>query len=302
MQLPLKIFNLTKQYGNFIAVKDINLEVSSGEIFGFLGPNGAGKTTTIRTIMNFLKPTSGNVSVLGLHSVEQSKQIKERVGYLAGDFELYDNLTGMQYLEFIANLRNIPFSNAEKLVDQLNVTTHKKIGSLSRGNKQKVGLASALLHDPDLLILDEPTSGLDPLAQNQFYELLKERAKAGKTSFISSHILSEVEEVCDRVAFMRDGSLVETVNVKEVLKAAKIRVTATLKKGTKAMRLPQFKELEISKQTKTTVEFLASEPVKEIISWLNMQPLQDVTIQHSSLDDIFLKLYGQSNDVQDVHA
>jgi ABC-2 type transport system ATP-binding protein len=294
MKLPLKITGLTKRYGSFIAVKDIDLEVNPGEIFGFLGPNGAGKTTTIRTIMNFLKPSNGSISILGLDSVKDSQAIKSQVGYLAGDFELYDNLTGKQYLEFTANIRGVSHQNIEKMADTLKVTMHKKIGSLSRGNKQKVGLAAALIHDPELLILDEPTSGLDPIAQNLFYDLLIKRSRDGKASFISSHILSEVEEVCDRVAFMRDGELAETVDVKKVLKAAKLRVNVTLKSGTKAMRLPKFRELDIVKQSKSSIEFLTSEPVKDLLAWLNMQPLQDVTIQHSTLDDIFLNLYGKS--------
>lgn len=292
MKSPLEINGLTKRYGNEPAIKDISFAVEPGEVFGFLGPNGAGKTTTIRTIMNFLRPSEGSIRVLGLDSVEHSLAIKAKVGYLAGDFELYDNLTAKQYLEFIANLRGVAWQSVTELSDRLNVTMHKKIAMLSRGNKQKVGLVAALMHDPELLILDEPTSGLDPLVQNQFYEILKEHSKKGKATFISSHILSEVQEVCDRVAFMRSGELIETVNVRKITSGAKKHVVISTKPGTKLMQLPKFKGLEVLSHTVRKVEFKTSEPAKELLSWLNMQPVAEITIQPVNLEDVFLKLYG----------
>lgn len=299
---PLILTNLTKRYGKFTGVSNLSLEVKAGEVFGFLGPNGAGKTTTIRTIMNFLKPTQGEASILGLDSVSQSTKVKARVGYLAGDFALYGNLTGRQYLEFIANVRQTNEAGRQiaSLAKQLEASLDKKLGTLSRGNMQKIALIAALLHDPDLLILDEPTTGLDPLMQNRFYELVKERTKRGKTVFMSSHILSEVQAICDRVAFMRSGELVEIVDINSLRTNRKKEVRLITKKGTKPMQLPSFKELEVLVHTKTELRFVTAERGKELLRWLSVQPADDVTIQNVSLEDTFLKLYSSHLEAKDV--
>lgn len=299
---PLKLNQLTKRYGKERGVEAIDLEIKPGEVFGFLGPNGAGKTTAIRTIMNFLRPSSGSVQVFGLDSVANSTEIKAKVGYLAGDFEMYDNLTGGQYLEFIANLRNTEDSakQIKELSSVLEANLEKKLGTLSRGNMQKIALIAALLHDPDLLILDEPTTGLDPLMQNQFYELVKQRTKRGKTVFMSSHILSEVQLICDRVGFMKEGRLVEIVDINKMRASRKKEVKIRLTKGTKPMKLPSFKHLEVLTHTQTELRFITSETGKELLRWLSIQPADDVTIQDVSLEDMFLRLYGSHEEVAHV--
>lgn len=291
---PLVLKNVTKRYGKYRGVEDLNFEVTAGEVFGFLGPNGAGKTTAIRTIMNFLKPTSGHISVLGLDSVTKSTEIKARVGYLAGDFELYDNLTGQQYLEFIASLRGVKDiqTTINPLAKSLDASLQKKLGTLSRGNMQKIALIAALLHDPDLLILDEPTTGLDPLIQNKFYELVKERVARGKTVFMSSHILSEIQSICDRVAFMKDGTLAEIIDINKLRNSHKKEVRLKNSKGTKPMQLPAFKDLEVITNSKAELCFITSENGKDLLRWLSMQPVEDVTVQDVSLEDMFLKLYA----------
>lgn len=301
-QSPLKLTKLTKRYGKEPGIESINLEVQQGEVFGFLGPNGAGKTTTIRTIMNFLRPSSGSATVFGLDSVKNDTEVKAKVGYLAGDFELYDNLTGLQYLEFIANLRQTKDSDKQitELAKVLEANLGKKLGTLSRGNMQKIALIAALLHDPDLLILDEPTTGLDPLMQNQFYELVKERTKRGKTVFMSSHILSEVQTICDRVGFMKEGRLVEIVDINKLRKSRKKEVRLVTKKGTKPMQLPSFKGLEVITHTTNELRFVSSETGKELLRWLSVQPADDVTIQDVSLEDMFLKLYGSHVEASNV--
>jgi ABC-2 type transport system ATP-binding protein len=294
---PLKLSHVTKRYGHARGIEDVSLNLEPGEVFGFLGPNGAGKTTTIRTIMNFLRPSSGKIEIFGLDSVHGSVATKQRVGFLSGDLPMYDNLTGAQYLAFIANLRGVHDKKTLKtLVDRLDVETTRKIHTLSRGNKQKIGLAAALIHDPDLLILDEPTSGLDPLMQNQFYEIVKEHTKQGKTVFISSHILSEVQTVCDRVGFMRQGKLIETVNVSKLLHDAKNDVWLAMNPHQKVPSLSLFKDVEIVHQTDHEVRFLTSTPTSEIVAWLSKQSIHDVSMQRTSLDDMFLKLYSGDHE------
>jgi len=298
---PLKLVNLTKRYKTARGVENLNIEVRPGEVFGFLGPNGAGKTTTIRTIMNFMKPTSGSISLYGLDSVKDSVRIKQKVGYLAGDFELYDSLTAQQYLDFVAHLHKVTDpTHLRALTKRLNVTMHQKIHTLSRGNKQKIGLVAALLHDPELLVLDEPTSGLDPLMQNQFYEIIAERKRQGKSVFISSHILSEVQEICDRVAFMRDGKLVEIIDVAALLHEARKKISIMIKPGTKLTQLPKFTNLEIQQKTASQLVFSTTQSVKDVLKWLSIQPLDDVVIENTNLDEAFLKLYGDVKGGQHV--
>lgn len=290
---------LTKRYGKYRGIESVSFSVEAGEIYGFLGPNGAGKSTTIRTLMNFQKPTSGQALIFGEDSADHAMQLKSRIGYLAGDFTMYENLTGWQYVSFIAKLRGINENDALPLAERLEIKLHTKIKTLSRGNKQKIGLITAFMHDPELLILDEPTMGLDPLMQKVFYEMLEEHTAKGKTVFMSSHILSEVQQVCSKVAFMKQGCLAEIIDVNKLKKAGKKQITITKQKGSKLMQLPAFKDLEvvINEIAKTT--FITSEPSKSLLRWLSMQPLLDVTIQDIMLDDIFLELYS-SHEIIDV--
>jgi ABC-2 type transport system ATP-binding protein len=300
--VPLQLKKLTKHYGKYQGIEDVDLVIKPGEVFGFLGPNGAGKSTTIRTIMNFLRPSSGSAQVFGLDSVNDSTAIKSRVGYLAGDFEMYENLTGRQYLTFIANLRGEKNSNEQikHFATVLEAQLGKKLGKLSRGNMQKIALIAALLHDPDLLILDEPTTGLDPLMQNQFYELMKERTNRGKTVFMSSHILSEVQTICDRVAFMKEGALVEVIDVNKLRASRKKEVRLVTESTAEAIQVPDFKDLEIITHTKTELRFVTSETGKELLRWMSTQDADDATIQDVSLEDMFLKLYGVHMEEHDV--
>jgi ABC-type multidrug transport system ATPase subunit len=205
---------LTKSYGSHRGIVDVDLAVEEGEIFGFLGPNGAGKTTTIRLLLDLIRPTSGVARVFGIESSADPGAIHRRVGYLPGEFALFDRLTGSQTIEYFANLRGgvDPRYQAE-LVDRFDLDPSRRFREYSKGNKQKVGLVIALQHRPDLLVLDEPTSGLDPLVQQTFFELLRETVHEGRTAFLSSHILGEVEKTCDRVAIIREGRIVRVGRV-----------------------------------------------------------------------------------------
>jgi ABC-2 type transport system ATP-binding protein len=200
---------LTKYYGPRLGVIDVDLAVEQGEVFGFLGPNGAGKTTTIRLLLDLLRPTSGRACVFGLETTAEPVAIHRRVGYLPGEFTLFDRLTGGQTIDYFANLRGgvDPLYQAD-LVARFDLDPSRRFKEYSKGNKQKVGLIVALQHRPDLLILDEPTSGLDPLVQQTFFAHLREVVAEGRTVFLSSHILDEVERTCDRVAIIREGRIV----------------------------------------------------------------------------------------------
>jgi len=200
---------LTKSYGSHRGIIDVDLVVNEGEAFGFLGPNGAGKTTTIRTLLDHIRPTSGQARIFGIVTTEDPVAIHRRIGYLPGEFTLYDKLTGGQTIEYFANLRGgVDQRYQRDLMARLDVDPSRKFREYSKGNKQKIGLIVALQHRPDLLMLDEPTSGLDPLVQQTFYAVIREAKAEGRTVFLSSHILSEVEKTCDRVAIIREGRLV----------------------------------------------------------------------------------------------
>jgi ABC-2 type transport system ATP-binding protein len=214
MAAVIRTEKLTKSYGSHRGIIEVDLEVEKGEVFGFLGPNGAGKTTTIRVLLDLIRPTSGKAYVFGIESSVDPVAIHRRIGYLPGEFALYDRLTGRQTLEYFGNLRGgVDRAYQAQLVERFDLDASRRFREYSKGNKQKVGLVAALQHKPELLLLDEPTAGLDPLVQQTFFELLREQVKDGATVFLSSHILSEVERSCDRVAIIRDGRLAQVDRV-----------------------------------------------------------------------------------------
>ena len=221
--VAIRTEGLTKFYGKSRGVADLHLEVRRGEVFGYLGPNGAGKTTTIRLLLDLIRPTRGGAEVLGLDARRDGVAIRERVGYLPGELALYDRMTGGELLRYLANLRGgVEWGYVESLAGRLECDLSARIKSLSKGNKQKIGLVQAFIHRPELLILDEPTSGLDPLMQHEFHRLVRELAGDGVTFFISSHNLPEVERISDRVGIIREGALV-TVDDIENLKRKALR-------------------------------------------------------------------------------
>jgi len=214
---------LTRFYGKRLGIEDVNLEVNRGEIFGYLGPNGAGKTTTIRTLLDFIRPTRGTATVLGLDTRQNSVGIHRRIGYLPGELAMYDHMTGEDLLRYLGKLRGgLDWTYVEKLAARFECDLKRRIKALSHGNKRKIGLLQAFMNKPELLILDEPTNGLDPLMQHEFYHLLDETRKEGRTVFLSSHILPEVEKVCDRVGIIRQGKLVSVETI-EAMKAKTLR-------------------------------------------------------------------------------
>jgi ABC-2 type transport system ATP-binding protein len=208
MTAVIQTQRLTKFYGSHRGIIEVDLEVREGEALGFLGPNGAGKTTMIRTLLDHIRPTSGRATIFGVETTADPVAIHRRLGYLPGEFALYDKLTGGQTIAYFANLRgNVDPLYQADLIARLDIDPSRRFKEYSKGNKQKIGLVIALQHRPDLLMLDEPTSGLDPLVQQEFFAVIREAKAEGRTVFMSSHILSEVERTCDRVAIIRDGQL-----------------------------------------------------------------------------------------------
>ena len=206
----ISVKKLTKFYGSFKALSNVSFSVNEGEVFGLIGPNGAGKSTTMRSMLNFIFPSSGNIQINGLDSKLDYLKIRSLIGYLPGEFTTYENMTGSEYLKHILYLRKMPDKEkyAKKLAKNFDLDLTKKAKNLSKGNKQKIGIIQAFCHEPDILILDEPTSGLDPLKQQVFDDLILEYKQKGRTIFISSHVLPEVEMLCDRVAIIKDGKIV----------------------------------------------------------------------------------------------
>jgi ABC-2 type transport system ATP-binding protein len=210
----IAMHDLTKQYGSARGIEAVTLDVAEGEVFGFLGPNGAGKTTTIRLLMGLLRPTRGRATIADLDCWTQSTEVKRLVGYLPGEYTFDPSLRGSQIIAYLANLRGgVDKGYVRTLIDRLDLDPTRRFRDYSRGNKQKVGLVQAFMHKPRLLILDEPTSGLDPLNQQQFHALVAEARQQGQTIFLSSHILPEVEQTCDRVGIIREGRLVKVDHV-----------------------------------------------------------------------------------------
>ena len=228
MTTAISTSGLTKYYGDAPGIIDLDLDVDTGEVYGFLGPNGAGKSTTIRTLLNFLFPTSGSGTVLGLDIVKDSLEIRKRTGYLPGDLAMYEPMTAREYLTYFANLRKVKVeSKMEELAERFDLDLDRKIKDYSTGNRQKVGVVNAFMHEPELYILDEPTSGLDPLMQQEFQELITEVRDGGATVFLSSHILPEVERIADRVAIVRQSRLIAVDSVEAFKAQAHRSVTFT---------------------------------------------------------------------------
>jgi ABC-2 type transport system ATP-binding protein len=211
--IKIRIKGLTKFYGNTRGIENLDLEILKGEIFGFLGPNGAGKTTTIRCMMNILIPTKGEIWINGGLINRTNHKVRENIGYIPENLALPDYYTANEFLTYVESMRGKREQKRNELIEKFDLPYNKKIGELSKGNKQKVGVISAFMHDPDVLILDEPTAGLDPLLQQEVYEMLLEARQQGKTIFFSSHNLAEVQQICDRVGIVKDGFLVSVEDI-----------------------------------------------------------------------------------------
>ncbi len=275
------------------ALQDVTLDVREGEIFGFLGPNGAGKSTLIRLLLGFLHPTAGSARVLGLDAVRESVAIRSRVGYLPGGIALYDGLTGERHLDYLAELSRREPVLRTSLCERLELsarTLRRPIRDYSRGMRQKIGIVQALQHDPELAILDEPSEGLDPLMQRAFYDILDDRRRAGRTVFLSSHVLSEVERVCDRVAIVRAGRLVALEDVATLLRRRKRRVEVRFDGPAPDLSaVDGVTELEVDDGL---AAFALEGDPRPFLAALEGAPVADLLVEPARLEDAFLEFYA----------
>jgi len=286
----IQLKKLKRHFGKVKAVDGISLEVSKGEIFGFLGPNGAGKTTTIRAMMDFIRPTSGSISILGLDSVKGTVELKSKIGYLAPEPRLYDNLTGREHFQLVEKIRGRG-ARKEELIKKLGAEPNVKVKNLSTGNKQKISLVIALMHNPDVVILDEPTSGLDPLLQNTIYEILSDMGAKGKTVFMSSHNLSEVEKVCGRAAIIRAGKLVAVENIQKLNVKRLYKVWASYKNTKDLKDLKKIKGVEVETESDNDIYLNVSGKIDPVVKYFAEENIDDIRIEHAGLEETFLNFY-----------
>jgi ABC-2 type transport system ATP-binding protein len=298
---------LSKRYPGERGILELDLEVGQGEVFGFLGPNGSGKTTTIRLLLDLIRPTAGRARVLGLDARRDSLAVRRRAGYLPGELALYGRLTGRETLEYFAALRGgVDWRYVDELCERLDCDLSRRSSELSSGNRRKLGLVQALMHRPELLILDEPTSGLDPLVQHEFYHLVDEARAAGQSIFLSSHVLPEVQRMCDRVAFIRDARLVAVERVADLVGRAVREVEAVIAGDAAAepfAALPGVGDVRVTPiliagRPCTSLALTATGPIDPLVKALAGYEVLSLTSREPDLEDVYLTLYGGDGDAQ----
>lgn len=291
----IALHNLSKQYPGVdsFALRNLSLSVKPGEVYGVLGPNGAGKSTTIRILMGFLQKTSGSATILGLDTTRDSVAIKRSIGYLSGDMALYPAMTGQQYLEYMSDLLP-PATKAyrDSLVKRLACNTTQKTQSLSRGNRQKLGIVQAFMSKPKVLILDEPSSGLDPLMQEVFYDLIDEAKQRGASVFMSSHILGEVQKVCDRIGVIKEGQLVAERTIAELRSQAAQTFDITFADKLPLSELSRIKGVKIIEHdtVHVTLHFHGSLP--QLLSTLSRYDVQKLDTRSLDIEELFMHFYS----------
>jgi ABC-2 type transport system ATP-binding protein len=285
---------LSKSYPGARGILDLDLVVERGEVFGFLGPNGAGKTTTIRLLLDLIRPTAGTAKVLGRDARRESLAIRRRVGYLPGELSLYGRLTGRETLRYFAGLRGgVDWRYVAELSERLDCDLTRRNAELSSGNRRKLGLVQALMHRPELLILDEPTSGLDPLVQHEFHQLIAESRAAGQSVFLSSHVLPEVQRVCDRVAFIREARLVAVESVGDLIGRAVREVEVTFAVEVPAARFAAVPGVTVLGQTGAELRLTVAGSMDPLVKMLAAHEVVSVTSREPDLEGIFLAYYGE---------
>lgn len=290
----IEINNLTKQYGKSRGIIDVNLKIEEGEIFGFIGPNGAGKSTTIRTLLGLIYPTSGSATIFGKNCIE-NPEVRQSLGYLPSEVFYYDNMKVIDLLKYSASFyKKDCTKRIHELAEIMDLDLKKKIDDLSFGNKKKVGIVQGLLHEPKLIILDEPTSGLDPLMQQRFFELIKEENKKGATVFFSSHILGEVQKMCDRVAFIKDGRIIKLEKMSTLQENNYKKISIEAKSGIKK---DEFNISGVSNFNVegTTASFIFKGNINSITKKLAEIDLSNISIEEPDLEEIFMHYYNKED-------
>jgi len=291
----LEVTSLTKWYGSARGVEDLTFAVEEGEIFGYLGPNGSGKTTTIRCIMGLLKPTSGEARVLGRRVVAGRATQHSRIGYLPGEFRIWRGLSARRSLHVLSSLGGGDNAEArrEELAERLDLDLDRRVGDLSKGNRQKVGVVYAFQHEPDVLILDEPTIGLDPLMRQVVLELIREAADAGATVLLSSHDLSEVSAVCGRAGILREGRLVEVAPISKIVQQGERRLKVWFVEGTIVPRVPEdeLPGVRVVQQGPGILHLAYQGTADAILKWISQFPVERIATPQTSLEEAFMQYY-----------
>lgn len=288
----VRLEGLTKSYGRVRGVVELDLAVEAGEVFGFLGPNGAGKTTTIRIMLDLIRPTSGRVRIFGLDSRKDGVAVRGRIGYLPGDLRLYERMTPRELFRYFGALRKMrTLDEAERLSSRFDLELDRPVAALSRGNRQKVGLVQAFMHCPQLLVLDEPTSGLDPLVQQTFYELARETVASGRTVFLSSHVLSEVQHVADRVAVVREGRLVLVDSVESLRSHAFTRVEVRFEVPPPEDAFAGLPGVRVLERRGDVVLLAVRGEIDGLLKALARHHVLALDSHEADLEDVFLSLY-----------
>jgi ABC-2 type transport system ATP-binding protein len=290
---------LSKTFGNDVrAVVELDLRVERGEVFGYLGPNGAGKSTTMRILLDLIRPTAGSASVLGVDPRRRGVEARRQVGYLPGDLRLYDRLTAREQLDSLARLRGVVDAKLrDRLCQRFDVVLDRPIRQLSRGNRQKVGVVQAFMHRPELVILDEPTTGLDPLLQAEFRTLLRETTAEGRTVFLSSHSLDEVQHVADRIGVIRAGRLVDVDAVERLRERALRHLTITFAEPIDPAPFAAIDGVRIESAEGTTVRLSAPEPAMDaVVKEAGRHRVVDLVSEPADLEEIFLQFYEEPDD------
>jgi len=298
-QKAIEIRGLVKNYGRVKALKGVDLDINCGEIFGFLGPNGAGKTTAIRCMLDLIRPQGGSISILGINPQEEPEAVKERVGYLPGELHVDENMTARQVFRFFNRLRGnrSDWEFIEELSERLKLELVSPIKNFSKGNKQKIGVVQALMHKPKLLLLDEPTGSLDPLMQQEVHRMLAEAQDNGATVFFSSHIISEVQAVADRVAIIREGKIVEVAVTADLLNRSMRQVRIRFQQPTEAEELYKLPGVElIAKDDSMGILLQVEGQMDVLIKTLAKYPVNDFETERASLEEIFLAYYNGKED------
>ena len=293
----IELSDLTKHYGDVVGVDGLSLDVREGEIFGLLGPNGAGKTTTIRLLLDFIRPTSGTVRVFGLDPRVDGVDIRKHIGYLPGDFITYNYMTSQDVMEYFSNLRRMDSVRMDELCERFDLDPTRKISELSKGNRQKVGLVQAFMSDPDLLILDEPTSGLDPLLQYEFQQLVAEERVRGKTVFLSSHVMSEVESVCDRVCIIREGKLVALESVSELTALHIWIVNVEFAELVPDDLFEDIEDVNITDRSGSSLSLRVSgdSAMDSVVKAASLHTVRRFESGNATLEDVFLQFYSDDS-------
>ena len=294
MTSAIETFGLTKRYGCVTAVADLSLRVEPGQVFGFLGPNGAGKSTTIRLLMALQQPTRGRATLLGLKADADSVEVRRRVGYLPGDLELFPRLTGRQHIGWFARARGgVDASLVTRLIERFQVVADRPVRELSKGNRQKIGLVLAFMHQPELLVLDEPTSGLDPLMQHEFESLLREITGQGRTVFLSSHELDEVQRIADRVGIIKEGSLVAEDTVDGLRRAAPQRMEVRFRRPVAPAILRAVTGVTVTGSDGARMTLDVTGEIAPVLKVIADHDPVDLISRPADLDELFLGFYRQ---------